>query len=58
MQAQTLIKAVEKYGKDEEDRKEIDAIPIELPKEKSELDKIAEYAMSRNIDSVNIKDLC
>ena len=42
MQAQTLIKAVEKYGKDEEDRKEIDAIPIELPKE--------------NIDSVNIKD--
>ena len=25
MQAQTLIKAVEKYGKDEEDRKEIDA---------------------------------
>ena len=56
MQAQTLIKAVEKYGKDEEDRKEIDAIPIELPKEKSELDKIAEYAMSRNIDSVNIKD--
>ena len=36
MQAQTLIKAVEKYGKDEEDRKEIDAIPIELPKEKSE----------------------
>ena len=51
-----LIKAVEKYGKDEEDRKEIDAIPIELPKEKSELDKIAEYAMSRNIDSVNIKD--
>ena len=56
MQAQTLIKAVEKYGKDEEERKEIDAIPIELPKEKSELDKIAEYAMSRNIDSVNIKD--
>ena len=56
MQAQTLIKAVEKYGKDEEDRKEIDAIPIELPKEKSDLDKIAEYAMSRNIDSVNIKD--
>ena len=31
-------------------------MPIELPKEKSDLDKIAEYAMSRNIDSVNIKD--
>lgn len=40
MQAQTLIKAVEKYGKDEEDRKEIDAIPIELPKENPNLIKL------------------
>ena len=50
MQAQTLIKAVEKYGKDEEDRKEIDAIPIELPKEKSDLDKITKLLSENNID--------